>query len=136
MAGAGGAGTALAFALAGSSITALTIHNRTKSKAADLVTRVGATFPDCQVRLGTSDASGHDIVINATSLGLEPNDPFSFNLTSADPSALFAEVVMKPEITPLLVAAQARGHRVHSGIHMLNGQLEMMMKFLGLAERS
>ena len=136
MAGAGGAGTALAFALAGSGIAELTIHNRTKSKAADLVARVGATFPDCQVRLGTSDASGHDIVINATSLGLKPDDPFSFNLTSADPSALFAEVVMKPEITPLLVAAQARGHRVHSGIHMLNGQLEMMMKFLGLAERS
>jgi shikimate dehydrogenase len=136
MAGAGGAGTALAFALAGSGIAELTIHNRTKSKAADLVARVGATFPDCQVRLGTSDASGHDIVINATSLGLKPDDPFSFNLTSADPSALFAEVVMKPEITPLLVAAQACGHRVHSGIHMLNGQLEMMMKFLGLAERS
>jgi shikimate dehydrogenase len=75
----------------------------------------------------------HDIVINATSLGLKPGDGFSFELASADPAALFAEVVMKPEYTPLLLAAQARGHQVHSGIHMLNGQLEMMMSFFGLS---
>jgi len=136
MAGAGGAATALAFALGGSGIAALTIHNRTQSKAVNLVERVGATFPDCEVRHGTADASGHDIVINATSLGLKPDDAFSFDMTSAEPSALFAEVVMKPEFTPLLVAAEARGHRVHSGIHMLNGQLETMMKFFGLAARS
>ena len=136
MAGAGGAGTALAFALGGAGVAALTIHNRTTSKAVSLVERVGATFPGCQVRLGTADASGHDIVVNATSLGLKPDDAFSFDMTSADTSALFAEVVMKPEYTPLLNAARERGHRVHSGIHMLNGQLDMMMTFFGLAKRS
>jgi len=40
---------------------------------------------------------------------------------------------MKPEFTPLLLAAKQRGHEVQSGIHMLNGQLEMMMAFFGLA---
>jgi shikimate dehydrogenase len=39
MAGAGGAGTALAFALGGAGIAALTIHNRTRSKAVNLVER-------------------------------------------------------------------------------------------------
>lgn len=136
MAGAGGAGTALAFALAGAGGAALTIHNRTRFKAASLVERVGATFPHCRVRLGTADSSGHDIVVNATSLGLERDDPFSFDMTSADKSALFAEVVMKWEFTPLLVAAKERGHRVHSGIHMLNGQLDMMMTFFGLSKQS
>jgi len=135
MAGAGGAATALAFALAGAGVAALTIHNRTMLKAVSLVERVGATFPRCKVRLGTADASGHEIVVNATSLGLKPDDPFSFDMTSADRSALFAEVVMKPEFTPLLVTAEKRGHRVHSGIHMLNGQLDMMMAFFGLAKR-
>lgn len=131
MAGAGGAGTALAYALAGSGAAALTIHNRTRSKAETLVEGVGAAFPRCEVRLGTKDASGFDIVVNATSLGLEPDDPHSFDLESADPDALVAEVVMKPEVTPLLTAARARGHRIHSGIHMLNGQLALMMEFFG-----
>ena len=57
-------------------------------------------------------------------------------MTSADKSALFAEVVMKPEFTPLLIAAKERGRRVHSGIHMLNGQLDMMMTFFGLSKQS
>lgn len=134
MAGAGGAGTALAYALAGNGAAALTIHNRTRSKAEHLVAGVAKAFPDCKVRLGTADAAGHDVAINATSLGLHPDDGHAFDLSTADPSALIAEVVMKPEMTPLLIAAKARGHRIHFGTHMLNGQLELMMAFLGQNE--
>jgi shikimate dehydrogenase len=133
IAGAGGAGTALAYALADSGAAALTIHNRTRSKAENLVAGVKKAFPACDVRLGTADTAGHDIVVNATSLGLKPDDPHSFELASADPSALVAEVVMKPEMTPLLIAAERRGHAIHFGTHMLNGQLELMMRFLGLS---
>lgn len=134
LAGAGGAGTALAYALAGSGVARLTIHNRTRSKAVALVEGVASTFPACQVKLGTADSSGHDFAVNATSLGLEPDDPHSFNLTSADPSAVIAEVVMKPQTTPLLADAKARGHQIHYGTHMLDGQLEMMMRFFGLTK--
>src|SRR6186713_3742640 len=82
LAGAGGAGTALAYALAGSGAATLTIHNRTRSKAEALVAGVGKAFPDCRVRLGTSNASEHDYVVNATSLGLKADDPNSFDLAS------------------------------------------------------
>jgi shikimate dehydrogenase len=133
IAGAGGAGTALAYALADSGAAALTIQNRTRSKAENLVAGVGKAFPGCDVRLGTRDAAGHHVVVNATSLGLKPDDAHSFNLESADASALVAEVVMKPEMTPLLIAATQRGHAIHFGTHMLNGQLELMMQFLGLS---
>jgi shikimate dehydrogenase len=133
IAGAGGAGTALAYALADNGATALTIHNRTRSKAENLVASVKKAFPACDVRLGTANASGHDVVVNATSLGLKPDDPLSFDLASADPTALVAEVVMKPEMTPLLIAAEKRGHTIHFGTHMLNGQLKLMIQFLGLS---
>jgi shikimate dehydrogenase len=132
MAGAGGAGTALAYALADAGAAALTIHNRTRSRAEKLVTDVGAAYPDIEVRVGTADASRHDIVVNATSLGLKPDDGHAFNLASADPSALVAEVVMKPDMTPLLIAAEKRGYAIHFGIHMLNSQLELMIQYLGL----
>ena len=82
IAGAGGAGNALAFALAGSGAKAITICNRTASKAADLVARLQSVYPACEVRHGTRDASGHDIAANATSLGLEPDDQLSFDLDS------------------------------------------------------
>ena len=136
IAGAGGAGTALSYALADSGAAALTIHNRTRWKAENLVAGVKKAFPACDVRLGTADAAGHDVVVNATSLGLKPDDPLSFDLTSADPTALVAEVVMKPEMTPLMIAAQKRGHTIHFGTHMLNGQLELMMQYLGLSKPS
>jgi len=131
IAGAGGAGTALAYALAGDGAAAITIHNRTRSKAESLVAGVKKAFPACDVQLGTANAAGHDVVVNATSLGLKPDDPLSFDLASVDPTALVAEVVMKPEMTPLLIAAEKRGHTIHFGTHMLNGQLELMMQFLG-----
>jgi shikimate dehydrogenase len=134
LAGAGGAGTALAYALAGSGVAALTIHNRTRSKAEALVAGVGKAYSNCKVRLGTSDASGHDYAVNATSLGLKPDDGHSFDLASVDRKAVVAEVVMKPEMTPLLIAAKDRGHAIHFGTHMLSGQLGMMMEFLGVAK--
>jgi shikimate dehydrogenase len=132
IAGAGGAGNALAFALAASGASAITIHNRTRTRAADLVDRVRRAYPALEVNLGSADASGHDIAVNATSLGLEPDDPLSFDLTTVPPRALVAEVVMMPKVTPLLRAAEARGHRIHYGTLMLEGQLDEMMSFFGL----
>jgi shikimate dehydrogenase len=133
IAGAGGAGTALAYALGASGASAITVHNRTRSRAEALVAGVAKAFPNCKVRLGTADASGHDAAVNATSLGLKPDDGHSFELASVDRTSLVAEVVMKPEMTPLLIAAKARGFPVHFGTHMLNGQLELMMEFLGVS---
>jgi shikimate dehydrogenase len=133
IAGAGGAGTALAYALGASGAAAITIHNRTRSRAETLVAGVAKAFPACKVTLGTGSASGHDVAVNATSLGLKPDDGHAFDLASVDSTALVAEVVMKPEMTPLLIAAKARGHAIHFGTHMLNGQLELMMEFLGLS---
>lgn len=132
IAGAGGAGNALAFALAANGARAITIHNRTRSKAEDLVARLARAYPACRVALGTEDASDHDVVVNATSLGLEPEDGLSFNLDAARPDALVAEVVMMPKTTQLLREAERRGHPVHHGTDMLEGQLGEMMEFFGL----
>ena len=45
LAGAGGAGTALSYALAATGAAAITIHNRTRAKAEALVAGVKAAFP-------------------------------------------------------------------------------------------
>jgi len=136
IAGAGGAGQALAFALAGSGVAAITVHNRSESKAADLVARLGAAYPRLAAMVGEPDPAGHDIAVNATALGMRAGDALPFSLDSVAPGTLVAEVVMAAEMTPLLTAARERGCAVHPGRHMLDGQLEMMMAFFGLDDRS
>ena len=74
LAGGGGAATALAFALADTGAAALTIHNRTGSAAEKLAAGVGAAFPRVDIQVGTANAGGHDVVVNATALGLKADD--------------------------------------------------------------
>jgi shikimate dehydrogenase len=132
IAGAGGAGTALAFALAGAGAGQLTIYNRTAPKAQSLAARVAAAFPQCEVRVGGPDPSGHDIAVNATALGLEAGDPMPFDVERLTPATIAAEVIMKPETTALLHAAAARGCRIHQGKHMLDGQAGLLARFLAM----
>ena len=40
---------------------------------------------------------------------------------------------MMPKTTRLLREAEARGHRIHHGTSMLEGQLGAMMEFFGLS---
>lgn len=133
MAGAGGASSALAFALAAAGIKSLTIFNRTRERGEALIARVKAAFPDVEVAFGTRDPRGHDLTVNATPLGLEPHDGFSFDVEKVEPPMLVAEVLMKPETTALLHAAAAKGCRIHRGKHMLDGQRDLMMAYFGLA---
>ena len=130
MMGAGGAGNALAFALARAGVGALTLHNRTSARAEDLARRLRAAYPECDVRVGPRDASGHDIAVNATSVGLAPGDPPPFDVAALPAATLIAEVIMIPETTPLLAAAQARGCPIHFGRHMLDCQVDLMFRFM------
>ena len=72
------------------------------------------------------------IVINATSLGLHGQDPLPIEVSRVSGTALVAEVVMVPEVTPLLQAAQTRGLDVVRGREMLTQQVEAAMDFLGM----
>lgn len=129
LAGAGGAASAIAFALAERGISALTVANRSVAKAEALIARLAAHFPDVDFAAAT-DPAGHDIAINGTSLGLKPEDALPFDPDTLDPGTLVAEVIMQPEITPLLHAAEARGLMIHPGHHMLEAQLTEMLRFL------
>lgn len=133
MAGAGGAASALAFALAAAGISRLTLFNRTRARGEALLARIRQAFPGVEVAFGTRDPRGHDIAVNTTPLGLEPGDGFSFDVEKAEPPTLVAEVLMKPETTALLHAAAARGCRIHQGKHMLDGQRDLMMAYFGLS---
>ena len=131
LAGAGGAANAIAFGLARAGVARLTIANRTARRAEELVARIRARYPRLDAGVGGPNPAGHDLVVNATSLGMREGDPLPLEAGGLAAGATVAEIIMKPERTPLLLEAARRGCRVHLGRHMLDCQIELMARFMG-----
>ena len=138
-AGAGGAGRAIAFAMAEAGAIHLTVTNRTHDRAAELAAAVGAAYPGCSTQAGGDDPTGFDIVINTTSLGMKAGDGVAkagnglpIDVARMAPGCVAAEVVMTPEMTPFLAAAAARGCVIVLGKEMLLAQLEAARELVGL----
>lgn len=128
--GAGGAATGIAHALLAEDIQQLVISNRTPAKAEELAAELRQIFPQRQVSAGPADATGFDVVINGTALGLNAQDPLPLPVETLAPGTVVGEVVMNPDITPLLSAAAARGCVIHKGSHMITGQIDLLAEFL------
>ncbi|MDO8699427.1 MAG: shikimate dehydrogenase [Rhodoferax sp.] len=130
LAGAGGAASAIAFALARAGVSRLTIANRTTAKAQQLIDRVTEIYPALSMTAGSDDPSGHDLVVNATSLGLRLEDALPLDVSKLDARQLVAEIIMQPAETPLLEAARKKGCQIHFGAPMLHCQIELMASFM------
>jgi shikimate dehydrogenase len=130
--GAGGTGRAIAVALALAGVGYVAIANRTRAKAEELAQTVRGIVPTCVAEAGsTFDPAAFDIVINATSLGLNGQGPLPLDVSRMSGTALVAEVVMVPELTPLLQAAQTRGLEIVRGREMGAQQGQGVGGFLG-----
>lgn len=128
--GAGGAGAAIAHALAQAGAARVSIANRTHAKAEAMAEQVAAAVPGAKVDAVPADPRGYDIVVNATSLGMKEGDALPLDASLLSPSNLVAEIIMKPEMTALLQAAQEKGCRIHMGRHMLDHQVRLMGRFM------
>ncbi len=130
--GAGGAGAAIAFALAEAGVRRLTIVNRSQDKARDLARRISDRYPAVRVEAGASETASRDLIVNATSLGLKAGDALPLDDLAFRPGQIVAEAIMEPEVTPLLAAAQAAGARIHYGRPMLRQQIRLMAEHMGV----
>lgn len=128
--GAGGAATAVAAALLDAGVAQLTVVNRTRDKAEALAALLKARRPDAAVQTADSARGNWDLVVNATSLGLRPDDPLPLDPALLQPGMLVAEVIMQPAETALLAAALARGCQVHRGEHMVTAQISLLADYL------
>lgn len=132
LAGAGGAASAVAFALAKHGCASLCIVNRTAAKADELAARVKRAFPALRVVTDATSLRRIDIAVNGTSLGMQPHDALPFPDSVIARSALVAECVIAPEMTRLLQSARRHGKAIHTGVPMLEAQLEMILRFMGV----
>ncbi|MER9934067.1 shikimate dehydrogenase [Mesorhizobium sp. M0088] len=131
MAGAGGAARAIAFELISKGAGSLSIRNRNRHAAEELRSRLLLAFPHADVSVddGQGRRCAFDLLVNGTSLGMRECDPLPFSENVLRGSGAVCEVVMVPEITPLLKAAQKAGVQIHRGEQMLTGQIEAMSAF-------
>ncbi len=118
--GAGGAGRVAALKLASAGVGRLHLLNRTVSRAEALAAEVQGRFPGVAISLGLPPGDV-DLVVNATSLGLRPDDPLplgSGRFPLGRTRAVY-DMIYRPAETPLLRAARAAGCRTANGIGML-----------------
>ena len=131
LAGAGGAASAIAFALAEAGVRALTIANRTRDKAEALASRVRHVYPTLELSTDADRVREQDLIVNATSLGMRHEDPLPLDVAQIESRQFVAEAIMDPEMTPLLKAAEARGCRIQRGLPMLESQIVLMARHMG-----
>jgi shikimate dehydrogenase len=129
--GAGGVGSAIVASLADEGVAAITLYDTHRASAEALAGRVATHYPAVAVEVGANDPDGYDLVVNATPLGMKPEDPLPFDVARLSPSTFVGEVVMKQEITPLLAAARARGCRFQVGTDMLFEMIPAYLEFFG-----
>lgn len=129
--GAGGVGSAIAASLAGAGIAAISLYDVHAASAEGLAARLSAHYPALDVRTGSNDPAGHDVVVNATPLGMNKGDPMPMDMDRVSPATFVGEVVMKQETTAFLEAARARGCRTQVGVDMLFEQIPAYVEFFG-----
>jgi shikimate dehydrogenase len=129
--GAGGAGRAIAFAVAEAGAAALTIANRTVGRAEGLAAEVAKAVPGVVVAVGPADPHDHDVIINATSLGLHETDPLPVDPDRLSASMDVVEIIAAVEVTPFLRAAFDLGCRTMGGRAMVDHQIDAQLRFLG-----
>ena len=130
--GAGGVGSAIAASLAAAGAAGIGLFDARAESAQGLGERLAAHYPALEVRIGSNDPAGFDIVVNATPMGMNEGDPLPLDVARIAPEAFVGEVVMKAEMTGFLKAAQARGCRFQVGSDMLFEQIPAYLEYFGL----
>lgn len=120
--GAGGAGSAIAHEAARRGVAQLVISDLDTARAAGLRTRLGAAFPALALPEDTPADFAHDILCNATPLGMSGEAAHPWPLDRCHADSLVIDVVPTPAMTPWLTAAAARGLRVQTGPEMVAAQ--------------
>lgn len=130
--GAGGVGSAIAASMAAAGIATIGLFDIHAPSAEALAKRLVQHYPALQVQTGTHDPDGFGIVVNATPMGMNHDDPMPMDVARIAPEAFVGEVVMQREMTAFLQAVQARGCRFLVGTDMLFEQIPAYLDFFDL----
>ena len=123
--GAGGAGSAVALALAEAGAR-VAVHDVDLIRRDDLLGRLAAW----KAAAGSADPAGCDLVVNATPLGMALGDPLPVDVPRLGSGVVAADLVTRPAVTPFLLAARERGAQIVTGADMFVPQAGILADFL------
>ena len=132
--GNGGVGSPIAASLAAAGVGSIGLFDPNAAASEALGGRLSEHYPDLQVSTGSKDPQGYDLVVNATPLGMNDDDPLPMDVDRISPETFVGEVVMKQQITPFLAAAQAKGCPIQVGTDMLFEQIPAYLEFFGFGQ--
>jgi shikimate dehydrogenase len=123
--GAGGAGSATAYALARLGVGQVLLYDPAPGRAAELAARLSPAFATCTFipcESAEQAISKADGVVNATPVGTEklPGTPFPPALMQA--GQWLADIIYAPWETEVLAAARRQGQKTANGASMVVGQ--------------
>lgn len=127
--GAGGAERAIAVALARAGAARLGIHDLEPARAAAVAALARQAAPGCAAAAAEPIARGYDVVINATPVGMRPDNGLPAPLGPLAGVAGVIDIVTDPPITTLLAAARQAGCRAAGGKAMIAGQARALLDF-------
>jgi shikimate dehydrogenase len=133
--GAGGAGSAIAMALASAGLASLRVSDLMDKRAEQLARRVAGFYPRCEVSAGPPTVDDRDLLINATPVGMAPEFALAPFVGNLHPGLTVIDIVPKPVRTKLLERAEAAGCPNTNGQAMLRGQADAVLSFLGFGAR-
>ena len=107
--GAGGVVPSIIFALNKMNVSKIIISNRTKKKAEDLKSQ----FNNLEI-LDWGDINDFDVIINATSLGLN-NETINLDFSKFAKNKLFYDVIYNPDETNFLKEGKKLGNKTENG---------------------
>ncbi|THG29308.1 shikimate dehydrogenase [Naasia lichenicola] len=133
--GAGGAGSATAYAVLRRGASQLTIVDPNTDRASHLIRQLAPLFPTARIDSATSDDLGSVLptvagVVNASPVG-SVNSPGSvLTKDQLKPSMWVADVVYRPLRTKLIELAESQGSRVVDGGRMFVHQAAMAFELI------
>jgi shikimate dehydrogenase len=129
--GAGGAGAAIAHAVAAANAAAIVVNDIDRMRQQALIGSLRLHHPAVEVHDRLPAGLAVDIAANASTLGMGAGDAHPFDLDRLPSQAIVADAVTMPDVTPWIAQARDRGHRVQTGIQMALAQLTVQLGFLG-----
>lgn len=117
--GAGGAARAILVGLLDDGVEEVVLLNRTVERARAVARRIGGERVRVVQAPSEIEGEGFDLVVNATRLGLSPDDPLPLDLDAVGEVGAVVDLVYGKEGTPLVRVAAERGIPATDGAEML-----------------
>jgi shikimate dehydrogenase len=117
--GAGGSARAVLFGLLGRGILRVHLVNRTRARAEALVEAFGDKVLPAGWEAIADLLPRAKLLVNTTSLGMRGQPALDLDIARLPADAVVADLVYVPLLTPLMIAATARGLRTADGLGML-----------------